>query len=51
MTQVEEAINLVDNLCGSIQLNRDDHVKVNMAINMIRQACIYDKEEPPDMPI
>lgn len=35
---VENALALIDRVCGMAQLNRDDHIRVSQALEFIRQS-------------
>lgn len=40
----EEAVNLLDNICAQISLNRETHIKVQQAIAVLKA----DNEKPKD---
>ena len=37
---IENALALVDRVCGMAQLNRDDHIRVSQALEFIKQSLI-----------
>lgn len=43
----ENALALVDRVCGMVSLNRDDHIKVAQAIEILKQA-ITPPNQPPE---
>lgn len=42
----ENALALVDKVCGMASLNRDDHIRVAQAIDILKQAIQQPKNEP-----
>jgi len=40
----EDAINLLDNICSQVNLNREAHAKVQEAIAVLRKQIKKDKE-------
>ena len=37
---IDNALALIDRVCGMAQLNRDDHIRVSQALEFIKQSLI-----------
>lgn len=46
MMTVTEALDLVDNILARVSGNREDHVRMQIAMNVIREAAMPKPETP-----
>lgn len=41
----EEALQILDNVCSQVQLNRSDHVKIQQAVEVLKEAIKLKEEK------